>query len=72
MISSVLLIVLGESLVLASLWLAGLAGLFFAINTLYFIFSEEPGLEKRFGSEYREYKKNVPRWLPRRTPWRPG
>ena len=26
---------------------------------------EEDDLEKRFGKSYREYKKNVPRWLPR-------
>ena len=35
------------------------------------ITSEEPGLEKRFGAEYVEYKRNVPRWIPRLKPWRP-
>jgi protein-S-isoprenylcysteine O-methyltransferase Ste14 len=32
---------------------------------------EEPGLERRFGGDYRAYKLNVPRWLPRHTPWVP-
>jgi protein-S-isoprenylcysteine O-methyltransferase Ste14 len=32
---------------------------------------EEPGLEKRFGSEYIDYKKNVPRWIPRLKPFIP-
>jgi protein-S-isoprenylcysteine O-methyltransferase Ste14 len=32
---------------------------------------EEPGLERRFGEAYRVYKRAVPRWLPRRDPWRP-
>lgn len=26
---------------------------------------EEPGLEKRFGAAYLDYRKNVPRWIPR-------
>ncbi len=30
---------------------------------------EEPGLEERFGEDYRRYKANVPRWIPRLTPW---
>ena len=28
------------------------------------VFFEEPALEERFGSEYDEYRKAVPRWLP--------
>ena len=63
MITGVLLIILGEALALASLPVFILFFLFFIINNLYFIFSEEPGLEKRFGSEYLKYKKSVPRWL---------
>ena len=31
--------------------------------------AQEPGLEKRFGDSYREYRRNVRRWLPRITPW---
>lgn len=32
---------------------------------------EEPTLAGKFGAEYEEYRRNVPRWLPRLTPWRP-
>ncbi|KMP11724.1 hypothetical protein UR09_02620 [Candidatus Nitromaritima sp. SCGC AAA799-A02] len=32
-------------------------------------FWEEPDLEHRFGESYHEYKKHVPRWIPRFTPW---
>jgi protein-S-isoprenylcysteine O-methyltransferase Ste14 len=46
-------------------------GVFFAINHVYFLVSEEPGLVKRFGAEYREYAQHVPRWIPRITSWRP-
>jgi len=45
---------------------------FVIINTAYFALSEEPQLEKRFGEAYAEYKRNVPRWLPRLMPWRGG
>ena len=72
MILGVLTLLVGEALLLASYGIAALALLFFAINTLYFIFSEEPGLVKRFGQEYREYMQNVPRWIPRRKPWQPS
>lgn len=69
MISGLLMIILGESLIFASIELFILFILFFIINHIYFIYSEEPGLVKRFGSDYIEYKKNVPRWIPRLTPW---
>jgi protein-S-isoprenylcysteine O-methyltransferase Ste14 len=32
---------------------------------------EEPTLTRKFGAAYEEYCRNVPRWLPRLTPWRP-
>jgi protein-S-isoprenylcysteine O-methyltransferase Ste14 len=71
MILSLILLQVGEAVLFASYGIAVLAGLNFIINTSYFIYSEEPGLEKRFGKEYIEYKKNVPRWIPRLKPWRP-
>jgi protein-S-isoprenylcysteine O-methyltransferase Ste14 len=69
MITGVLLILLGESILFGSVWIY-LWFLFFLIgNHFYFIKSEEPGLVKRFGDEYVRYAQNVPRWIPRRTPW---
>ncbi len=71
MILAVLTIEVGEALLFGSLGIALVAIFFFVVNTVYFVFSEEPGLEKRFGQEYVAYKKNVPRWIPRRKPWQP-
>jgi len=65
MITSVVVMLLGEALFWRSGPVALWAGLFILINHLYFILVEEPGLERRFGDDYRVYKKTVPRWLPR-------
>lgn len=71
MITGVLTILLGESLVFGSMPLLAWAIGFWVLNTVYFIASEEPGLERRFGDDYREYRAHVSRWIPRRTPWPP-
>jgi protein-S-isoprenylcysteine O-methyltransferase Ste14 len=47
----------------------GLAAVLFLVFHLVAVYLEEPGLEKRFGDTYREYRRNVRRWLPRITPW---
>ena len=71
MITGVFLILTGESLMLSS-WAVGIWTIvFLIINMFYFPLSEEPGLRKRFGKEYEEYCKNVPRYIPRLTPWKP-
>jgi protein-S-isoprenylcysteine O-methyltransferase Ste14 len=71
MITGVLTALLGESLMIQSLPIFEWLIVFFAINNIYFVLSEEPGLAKRFGEEYLEYKRNVPRWIPRLKPWDP-
>lgn len=70
MITGVVLILAGEALMLASLAIGIWTAIFLVINMIYFPFSEEPGLRKRFGIEYDEYCKNVPRYIPRLTPWK--
>jgi protein-S-isoprenylcysteine O-methyltransferase Ste14 len=69
MISGVLLILVGEALLWRSGALALWAGAFLLINHTYFLLSEEPGMEKRFGESYRIYRSHVPRWIPRMKPW---
>ena len=71
MITGVLFMLLAETLLLQSwpifLWLL----VFFLLNSIYFPFVEERSLKKRFGADYLEYKKHVPRWIPRLIPWKP-
>jgi len=72
MIIGVIIVLIGESIAVESLNILIWTGMFFLINNIYFILYEEPNLEKRFGNEYREYKKNVPRWIPRSKPSTPN
>ena len=70
MILGVFFMLIGEGLMLYSVNIIAWSVLFFIINTFYFILFEEPGLMQRFGSDYHRYKKHVPRWFPRLTPFR--
>ena len=72
MIMGVLITLLGESLSILSRPILIFAAIFFIVNQVWFLFYEEPDLEKKFGDEYRNYKKNVPRWIPRMKPYSPG
>ena len=72
MITGVLIVLLGEAVLFGSLWILVWAGVFLALNAVWFPRVEEPGLRERFGAEYEEYRRNVPRWVPRRTPWEPS
>ena len=71
MISGVACVLAGEAALLGSvalvIWLAG----FVAVNAVYLPLVEEPGLRRRFGAAYEEYRANVPRWLPRLRAWAP-
>ncbi|MFL5528533.1 MAG: methyltransferase family protein [Gemmatimonadaceae bacterium] len=70
MITGVLTMLAGEAVFLGSRVIMIWAATFLAFNHLYFLISEEPGLERRFGRDYEEYKLAVPRWIPRLTPWK--
>jgi protein-S-isoprenylcysteine O-methyltransferase Ste14 len=39
---------------------------------LFVLTYEEPTLRKTFGAEYESFCANVPRWIPRVTPWLGG
>jgi protein-S-isoprenylcysteine O-methyltransferase Ste14 len=59
---------LGGGLYLTSVAMAVFALVAFLIVHTFVVFAEEPGLRKRFGQEYEDYCKAVPRWIPRFTP----
>jgi protein-S-isoprenylcysteine O-methyltransferase Ste14 len=42
----------------------------FAVAVASFVhWYEEPTLRRRFGEEYERYRRSVPGWWPRATPW---
>jgi protein-S-isoprenylcysteine O-methyltransferase Ste14 len=65
MITGVATILAGEALFFRSWGIAIELAVFVAVNAVYFPLVEEPGLRRRFGSDYEEYCARVPRWLPR-------
>ena len=65
MITAVLAVLVGEAVLFGSAAIAVWSAVVFAVNWLWFVLHEEPGLERRFGEEYRAYRRAVPRWLPR-------
>ncbi|MEE8226609.1 MAG: isoprenylcysteine carboxylmethyltransferase family protein [Kiloniellales bacterium] len=69
MISGVITVLLGESLLFQSLPLLAWAVTFALANWVYIPRWEEPALYARFGEDYRRYSANVPRWIPRLKPW---
>jgi protein-S-isoprenylcysteine O-methyltransferase Ste14 len=71
MITGVTTVLLGEAALGGSPALLIWAAAFFAINAIWFPLGEERRLEQRFGDDYRVYKRNVPRWIPRLRPWEP-
>lgn len=72
MITGVLLVLAGESLFFASRAVAMWVAEFWVINAIYIPLLEEPMLARRFGADYELYRRNVPRWIPRLSPWDPA
>lgn len=71
MITGVFCILLGESILLGAVAVFYWLLTFVLMNLIYIPLIEEPGLQERFGDDYRLYKANVLRWVPRRRAWQP-
>jgi protein-S-isoprenylcysteine O-methyltransferase Ste14 len=67
MITGVAAMLAGQAAITGSRVLALWLMIFVAFNFAYFVFVEEPGLARRFGASYLDYKTRVPRWIPRRV-----
>ncbi len=62
---SVACVILGEAAVFHSVALLDLAVVLLVVASLFVLIFEEPVLRRKFGEEYEEYCRRVPRWLPR-------
>ncbi len=61
----VALVILGEAGLFRAPHLAEYAVVMLLIAHLFVIFYEEPTLRRQFGESYEEYRRTVPRWIPR-------
>ena len=71
MLSGVIILLFSEALFFKSLPFLLYATMFTVLNMIYFPLIEEPGLIKRYGNTYKDYMKNVPRWMPSANPYNP-
>jgi len=62
----------GEALLFGSLGLLEYTAVACCIGAAAVRFYEEPTLARRFGAEYRDYRRAVRGWVPRLRPWTPG
>ncbi|HVN17401.1 MAG TPA: isoprenylcysteine carboxylmethyltransferase family protein [Dongiaceae bacterium] len=61
----VALAILGQAMVYRSFPVAAYAALMLLIARTFVVLYEEPTLERQFGESYQEYRREVPRWIPR-------
>jgi protein-S-isoprenylcysteine O-methyltransferase Ste14 len=65
MMIGVIFVLLGEAMLSGSIPVLIWCLIFIQGCLILIPFWEEPDLERRFGEPYREYKYNVPRWIPK-------
>lgn len=64
-------VIVGQALLLGQPVLLLYAAAFGAAVVAFVRGYEEPVLARRYGAQYDAYRRAVPGWLPRRTPWEP-
>jgi protein-S-isoprenylcysteine O-methyltransferase Ste14 len=69
---AVVAIVLGQAALFGDARLVWYGALLWLGFHLFVVAYEEPTLQETFGTQYDNYRGNVPRWIPRLTPWRAG
>lgn len=65
----VLTVIAGEALLLGSRGMLVYWGCAWLTMHVFVCLYEEQKLARTFGEEYARFKRNVPRWIPRITPW---
>ncbi len=67
---AVVSVIFGQALILGNVTVLEYGALVWLLFHLFVLAYEEPKLRATFGDEYQLYRANVPRWIPRFTPWR--
>ena len=61
--------ILGQGFILGNIQLLEYGGAVWVLFHLFVLFYEEPTLRATFGSQFTTFCAEVPRWIPRFTPW---
>jgi protein-S-isoprenylcysteine O-methyltransferase Ste14 len=62
--------ILGQALLFGDVRLLAYAAAVWLATFLFVVVYEEPALRRQFGEEYANFRKHVPRWIPRLRPWK--
>lgn len=71
MYAGLLTAILGQALLFDSPWLVLYAAILWIVTASFVHWYEEPTLAREYGEQYEAYRRHVPAWIPRLTPWRP-
>lgn len=66
---AVVAVIFGQALLLGDARVIWYGALFWLACHVFVLVYEEPTLKRTFGGEYESFRANVPRWIPRSTPW---
>ena len=69
---AVVAVILGQALLFGDVRVFEYALFAWLVAHLFVLAYEESTLRRTFGAEYESFRANVPRWIPRLTPWRGG
>lgn len=69
MYAGLTVVLLGQALLFGQFSLVVYAAVFWAVTAAFVHWYEEPTLRRQFGAEYEAYRREVPAWWPRRTPY---
>ena len=66
---AVVAVILGQAILLGDHRLIAYGVLIWLAFHAFVVSYEEPVLKRNFGAQYEAFRANVPRWIPRLTPW---
>ena len=67
---AVVAVILGQAILFGDWRLMIYGGLMWLAFHAFVLTYEEPVLAQKFGAQYEDFRANVPRWIPRLSPWR--
>jgi protein-S-isoprenylcysteine O-methyltransferase Ste14 len=69
---AVVAVILGQAFLFGDWRLVTYGALMWLAFHAFVLAYEEPVLAQSFGTSYEDFRANVPRWIPRLSPWRPA